>query len=758
MSRKPSQSGRLLLAIAIGFLGLVSSAHAEDPGALGPGRFLASPMGKVAWMDVEEQRLFVSDLETGVAALDPDKGRILWTYAATRGRITGVWALGEHVAVAAGAFQVLDAATGALLWQRDLQCGAPERCVESAHFVGPDGVLMTGTGVRHTSMRLVDLYTSKPVWPRQPAVVHPQQVLIDGTTIVSVDGPPNHGIRVIDRLTGRAAPVSIHGRIGPPSFLGLNGEGDVWATYRGDRRRLANVLVQAADGKVRVRKGVPRPADTAGAPRWAHMEAEQLWLWGSDSSTGERWLVSYGVSGQSPPRVMGGAVVDRPLIIGDILLVHRHDGRALELIGFHSGTGKAVWSHRLDAPQRRGAWHEISGLGLLALQGQPGPLLLVDPRNGALVAVGEVDAPGEQVVGAKRVGRTLYVGVQEGVFAHPIVPLGQLTDKISLALKERRTRDAQSLFHPLALAADMSDQVLNTADRMIRDAVLEARLDPQSPLDRTLEIFVWGLSSLDRGGGRSLGLWSAQIAATLGDLLLADRVAAASPEQTLLLERLALQLAGAVERAGDALSEGRGASQGWESLRDGMLLLASSLARANRGAEASALLDKTAAWAPESIPGLEPLRHAVAVGAVEQALRELEDALDSSMEEHRAEALEALTEGDLLARALPGKEDLIDLLQVASERRYSRQDVRRLKGRLERELRRSRDLVGLGLGEPGCLLACDALERTCSTGCRDENRCGKAGKACRRACRRSGLSWRPGRALPRKRAAARACF
>ncbi|MEC9072521.1 MAG: PQQ-binding-like beta-propeller repeat protein, partial [Myxococcota bacterium] len=597
--------GRLIAAIALlGCLVGDSVWAVEAPtGALGPGRFIASPQGRVAWMDVSAERILLSDLSTGVAALDPERGSILWSHAATRGTLSGVWSVGDFVVLASGTVEVLDGRTGETIWRRDLFCASANRCKERAVWAGPEGVLVSGSGAQHRELQVLDLLSSNEVWLNPATVLDPGFVRLNGPAVVALDGGTPHYLRILDRATGRASkPWSWSWREkSGPDGVDIVPNGQVLVRYAEQGRKLARVAVLAESGQELDRSTIGRPDGITGVAEWGHLAEDRLWLWGPGAQGAKGWVYETRLGREEAMQSLSNVIMDKPLVLDQTVMVHQHDGRAMEISGYDAARGRRRWSHRIDAPPRHGRWHEVDRLGLLVWEGRPAPVLLVDPVRGGLVAVGEISTPGRDMIGASRSGSTLYVAVHDGVFAHRLVPLDQLRTGVLKALEERRLTDAEALYHPLALAADISDEVLEVAARLIRDTVIQARSHGRRDPASALAPFIRGLAALDRGGGRTLATWSPHLGSVLGDLFLGET---ARPD-TLVAEtlvRLTNQLASAVERVGDAFDVGGRAHSHWETLRDALVVSAAVLLQVDRGPEAAALLDVALEWTPEHTP------------------------------------------------------------------------------------------------------------------------------------------------------------
>lgn len=732
---------KLLLAQVTIFLCLAAlTAPAEaKTGYLQEGRYYASPAGTVAWLEVTDRLLLVSDNTRTVAALNRSNGQVAWTHHPSGGRVDLVALSPDRslLVVAGVDLEVLNVASGSMRWAMRMGCKRP--CENRVQAVVGNAIYVSGGGVTHRWLWRYRLSDGKAEWANPLAIAHPRAFATSsagpaylleanapfGVRRLDISATPSLASRTLwtSRAGGKLVPQQLaalrDGRavvvgplpgggmppIGmvpgagtlPPQTLALTNSGMAGARVsrvESHNRLLAAVARKPGGAQAVAVWDINRP----GTPRFTGLASRQVALLGT--------------------RVKNGGLLTMAL---------RNQG-GTRLVGLDDTTGQRAFDKRLDGVGKVTLMPAGNGtVALIQSNGTHGALALLEPRRGDFIGVGALDRARTSRV-ARQTPTGLYVGAGRGILSLLRVPLSRAFPELEEAVNEGDAEQAAALQTALRWTPDAKAAM--TA--MVKGA---ARTNARTLRKSSASAKVTGLTGLLRSASSASA--NDAFGAIQPLLMIAAELGLGPSPQGNEEEWSALAAAveGLLKAHGLTMVKAR-AKGGEPELRSLVVLVAAGLLLRNQHSPAMTLLARWLRLPVTPEPGVEAMLEVAAVGALERLFASQIGGLASAddAQRHAAARLLAAFQGTKLALGeaewLEERARPVLTPSRPESMRAAAALGRELKTALERRTHRGR----LGLGGPGCALTCRTLEHACMTDC--HGNCARRYRKCLKTCKR----------------------
>jgi hypothetical protein len=459
-----------------------------------------------------------------------------------------------------------------------------------------------------------------------------------------------------------------------------------------------------------------------------------------------RWRSALRVAAASEVRVVGGAlVIEGGAGDGEARVVELVSGREVgadtRIVERAPVAVAAQRSPPRGAPPA-GRWLAAGRQDVYLVAGAPPVALVVDRRDGGVVAAGEAAAGPDAAVAAAVAGDVLFLAAGRGVSAHAFVSVADFAGRVAESLEDGGADDAGGVLEPLRRTGVAWAGLEGLEARVARARGL-ARTEAiaRGEAGAALDALAAGVRGAAVGAEPGLaGLSREATALVAGHLVDPGRAWGAA--EVAALEGLADALTSRfseLPRPGAHADRQSAAAQ--VAVRGAAVALAAALVSAQRGEAAASLLRAYTDQGLGSEPGLEALAQHAAASALGGALRELRPMLRGRDRAAIADAtrlLAAVKHADLALAEDPDLVARLEAIRLADDpARLPGLD--RVSGAIDKALKRLAQALGPGLGEPGCVAVCRAARDACSSSCGSLSEyCSAAFLTCATECHQTG--------------------
>lgn len=738
----------VLLALLIAQPSQARAPRDKHARILEPGRYLAAPQGKLAWMYAEGRRLVMSDGQQGITAFDPTTGKVAWSHSAFGGRLDQTWASAGRIVMAGTSLEVLEIDKGRSVWKRDTLCATGGTCNERVHDAGPAGVLISGQGRVHMQLQHHNLGRGKAVWKSPARVGHPRKVLARGNHLVSLDANAPFALHFIDRRSGTVRGKWSQVKDGVPVSPGdirILSDGSVVLVDLDVAPAVAEVTfvdlrgVKEGDWRIMLPDGITT------RPDWVQFVGSRIWLSGPDEEGG-RWIAQTRLGDGKPKLIVRGKDIDKPVRVGDRIVMHRHDEGDLLLTAWEGGDARHLWSRTMIAPRRSATLHRMDERRVLAvLADSPRALLIFDAFDGKVLAVGDLDPEVGEVLGAAYTGQMAFLQVKGGVQVMNAETLNTVVHKVRAEAVANNIEGARvhyermALITPDAIPARDALQTL-TMLRMARieEMLLEGKKGVTSGMISLADLF-----TLPRHDGvTDLALLVRPVARVIGFHVFTDpKIPSVASAKA--LERIGESFVALVSRVGKHFGLGGREASREQALETATVIVAAALIRARRADLGASILKAYKGLGKKAAPGQAALERRAAITSLVAVIETHKKNLRDPKLRTRKAAIKRFAAFPYMKEALIDQSTYTQMLNKAAmedaglARRAGTEFINYLKRKV---VRPANNELGPDLGEPACVAVCGALHETCTDSCPDIEACDGAHATCKKGCRRK-LLW-----------------